>query len=124
MGVKRKQSSNKSNISTSRRKKKAKVTEPPPENESDYFRLAKPEVRLAEAKLGFGEVDNLPDVKEVRDPSELETNAAAGSTTSGSNDASTELFEDSDDEIQLVSSNMEKQLFPHQREYCQTHTYY
>ena len=124
MGVKRKQSSNKSNISTSRRKKKAKVTEPPAENESDYFRLAKPEVRLAEAKLGFGEVDNLPDVKEVRDPSELETNAAAGSTTSGSNDASTELFEDSDDEIQLVSSNMEKQLFPHQREYCQTHKFH
>ncbi len=49
MGVKRKQSSNKSNISTSRRKKQAKVTEPPAENESVYFRLAKPEVRLAEA---------------------------------------------------------------------------
>ena len=42
-------------------------------NESDYFSLAKPEVRLdGGPQIEFGSVDCLPDLKEVKDPSTSE----------------------------------------------------
>ena len=59
-------------------------------------------------------------------------NGGAGSNRDGGGAGTNYMLhvgtiEESDDdngEVQLVSSNMEKQLFPHQREHCQTHKFH
>lgn len=71
------------------------------------------EKEVFEPKWRFGQVDILPELEEVRDPE-------GGNKVEVAN-APREMF---DDEVQIISSTFDVQVFAHQRHECQKHAFH